>query len=156
MRPEDRPPPAMAPRVQFYHNTADRLALAHELVAGACARGRKVALRCTDSTQLRRLDQALWTAVPLDFVPHVGAGSALAVETPVVLGAADEPCPWPHADMLFNLADDLPAEADGFRMVVEIVGRDAAEVHAARLRWAAYRQRGYDLKAFDAERRVAL
>src|SRR5690606_6093186 len=114
MRPEDRPPPAMAPRVQFYHNTADRLALAHELVAGACARGRKVALRCTDSTQLRRLDQALWTAVPLDFVPHVGVASALAAETPVVLGAADEPCPWPHADMLFNLADDLPAEADGF------------------------------------------
>ena len=26
----------------------------------------------------------------------------------------------------------------------------------ARLRWAAYRQRGYELKAFDAERRVAL
>ena len=44
MRPEDRSPPAMAPRVQFYHNTADRLALAHELVAGAYARGRKVAL----------------------------------------------------------------------------------------------------------------
>ena len=58
----------MAPRVQFYHNTPDRLALAHELAAGAHARGRKVALRCTDATQLRRLDQALWTAVPLDFV----------------------------------------------------------------------------------------
>ena len=127
-----------------------------EPAGGAYARGRRVALRSTDATQLRRLDQALWTAVPLDFVPHVGASSALAAETPVVLGSADEPCPWPHADMLFNLADDLPAEADGFRMVVEIVGGDAAEVHAARLRWAAYRQRGYDLKAFDAERRVAL
>ena len=32
----------------------------------------------------------------------------------------------------------------------------AAEVHAARQRWAAYRQRGYELQAFDAERRVAL
>ncbi len=146
----------MAPRVQFYHNTPDRLALAHELAAGAHARGRKVALRCTDATQLRRLDQALWTAVPLDFVPHVGVGSALAAETPVVLAAAGDDSRWPHTDMLFNLADDVPAEAEGFRMVVEIVGRDAAEVHAARQRWAAYRQRGYELKAFDAERRVAL
>jgi DNA polymerase-3 subunit chi len=41
-------------------------------------------------------------------------------------------------------------------MLIEIVGQDDAEKHTARQRWAAYRQRGYELKAFDAERRVAL
>lgn len=146
----------MAPRVQFYHNTADRLALARELVANALGRGRRVALRCTDAAQLRRLDQFLWTSEPLAFIPHVAAGSALAAETPVVLAAADAPHAWPHADMLFNLADDPPAEAEDFRMLVEIVGADAAEVHAARVRWRAYRQRGWEMKAFDAETRSAL
>ncbi|MCK6408329.1 DNA polymerase III subunit chi [Thauera sp.] len=146
----------MAPRVQFYHNTADRLVLTRELVANALGRERKVAVRCTDAAHLRRLDQFLWTSEPLAFIPHVAAESALASETPVVLAAADAPYAWPHADMLFNLADDLPAEAEGFRMLVEIVGTDAAEVHAARLRWREYRQRGYDIKVFDAERRAAL
>jgi DNA polymerase-3 subunit chi len=146
----------MAPRVQFYHNTADPLVLTRELVAHALERGRKVGLRCTDAGHLRRLDQFLWTSEPLAFIPHVTADSALAAETPVVLATAGAPDAWPHADMLFNLADDLPAEAEGFRMLVEIVGVDAAEVHAARLRWREYRQRGYDIKAFDAERRVAL
>ncbi len=146
----------MAPRVQFYHNTPDRLVLTHELVTNALRCGRKVAVRCTDAGHLRRLDQFLWTFEPLAFIPHVVADSALATETPVVLAAADTPYGWPHTDMLFNLADDLPAEADNFRMLVEIVGVDAAEVHAARLRWREYRQRGYEIKAFDAERRVSL
>ena len=74
----------------------------------------------------------------------------------VVLAAAGTDTPWPHTDLLFNLADDLPPQPEAFRMLIEIVGQDDAEIHAARQRWAAYRQRGYELKAFDAERRVAL
>ena len=77
----------MAPRVQFYHNTPDRLALTRELVAGAHQRGRRIAIRCADPAQLKRLDQSLWTAEPLSFVPHVAIDSALAAETPVVLAA---------------------------------------------------------------------
>ena len=146
----------MAPRVQFYHNTPDRLALTRELVANAYERGRKVAICCADAAQLKRLDQLLWTAEPLSFIPHVAIDSALAGETPVVLAVAGAETPWPHTDLLFNLADDLPSQPEDFRMLIEIVGQDDAEKHAARQRWATYRQRGYELKAFDAERRVAL
>ena len=146
----------MAPRVQFYHNTPDRLVLTRELVANAHERGRKIAICCMDAAQLKRLDQLLWTAEPLSFIPHVAIDSALAGETPVLLAVAGAETPWPHADMLFNLADDMPPQADAFRMLIEIVGQDDAEKHAARQRWATYRQRGYELKAFDAERRVAL
>ncbi len=146
----------MAPRVQFYHNTPDRLALTRELVASAHERGRRIAICCTDAAQLKRLDQSLWTAEPLSFIPHVAIDSALAGETPVVLASAAGDVRWPHADLLFNLADDMPPQADAFRMLIEIVGQDDAEKHAARQRWATYRQRGYELKAFDAERRVAL
>lgn len=146
----------MAPRVQFYHNTPDRLALTRELVANAHQRGRRIAIRCADAAQLKRLDQSLWTAEPLSFIPHVAIDSALAAETPVVLAAAGNDAHWPHTDLLFNLADDLPANHEAFRMLIEMVGQDDAEKHAARQRWAAYRQCGYELKAFDAERRVAL
>ena len=146
----------MAPRVQFYHNTPDRLALTRELVANAHERGRKVAICCTDAAQLKRLDQLLWIAEPLSFIPHVVNDSALAGETPIVLAVTGTEAPWPHTDLLFNLAGDLPPQADAFRMLIEIVGQDDAEKHTARQRWTAYRQRGYELKAFDAERRVAL
>ena len=57
----------MAPRVQFYHNTPDRLALTRELVSSAHERGRKVAICCADAAQLKRLDQLLWTGEPLSF-----------------------------------------------------------------------------------------
>lgn len=146
----------MAPRVQFYHNTPDRLALTCELVGNASERGRRLAIRCADATQLKRLDQALWTAEPLSFIPHVAIDSPLATETPVVLAAAGEDDRWPHEDLLFNLAEGLPPGHERFRMVIEIVGRDEAEKHAARQRWASYRRCGYELKAFDAELRVAL
>ena len=49
-----------------------------------------------------------------------------------------------------------PPAFDRFRLVIEIVGQSEAEKVPARARWSAYRQRGLETKAFDAERRVAL
>ena len=146
----------MAPRVQFYHNTPDRLALARELVARAHAGGRKAVVRLPDAADARKLDQMLWTQEALEFVPHVGIDSPLAAETPVILATADSQATWPHEDMLFNLAPDLPRAVDGFRLVVEIVGKSEAEKLPARARWSAYKQQGLALKAFDAERREAM
>ena len=146
----------MAPRVQFYHNTPDRLALASELIGRAHAGGRQAIVRLPDAASLRKLDQMLWTQEPLAFIPHVSVDSALAAETPVVLAAAEHTERWPHEDMLFNLAADMPPGIDGFRLVVEIVGQSEAEKQPARMRWAAYKQQGLTLKAFDAERREAM
>lgn len=146
----------MAPRVQFYHNTPDRLALARELVARAHAGGRKAVVRLPDAAGSRQLDQILWSQEPLEFIPHVGIDSPLAAETPVILATADSRTAWPHSDMLFNLAADLPPAFEGFRLVVEIVGQSEAEKLPARARWTAYKQHGLALKAFDAERREAM
>ncbi|NLF54705.1 MAG: DNA polymerase III subunit chi [Thauera phenolivorans] len=144
-----------ATRVQFYHNTPDRLVLACEMVGRAYASGRKVALRLPDADSARRLDRQLWTADPTAFIPHVAADSPLAAETPVVLAVAGGEA-WPHTDLLFNLADDLPPGFERFRMVIEIVGQSEAEKLPARTRWTHYKKRGLALQAFDAERRVAL
>ncbi|MBR0568839.1 DNA polymerase III subunit chi [Azoarcus sp. L1K30] len=143
-------------RVQFYHNTPDRLALTCELAAKAHEGGRKVAIRVADGAHARRLDQHLWTAEPLSFIPHVLIDSPLAAETPIVIGLADSHVSWPHADLLFNLADDVPPHFDRFRTVIEIVGRNEADKLPARARWQHYKAHGAPLKAFDAESRSAL
>ena len=146
----------MPPRVQFYHNTPDRLALTCELVARAYGSGRKVAVRMPDRTSAQAFDRLLWTREPLAFVPHVLADSPLAGETPIVIGADPLNSAWPHADTLFNLAPDVPPDYQAFKLVVEIVGQTEDERLPARARWAHYRDLGLELKAFDAERRVAL
>lgn len=144
------------PRIQFYHNTADRLALACELAANAHAGGRQVAIRVADAASARTLDQQLWTAAPLAFIPHVMVDSPLAAETPVVIGTAGAGEAWPHADLIFNLADDVPCGFERFRGVIEIIGRSEAEKLPARARWMQYKAGNHPLKAFDAETRSAL
>lgn len=152
----------MAPRVQFYHNTPDPLALACELVGRAYGSGRKVVVRMPDDASAQALDRMLWTHERLAFIPHVLQDSALVGETPVVIASAADTSAavgkpaWPHTDSLFNLAPDLPPAYAEFKLVVEIVGQREADKLPARARWAHYRECGLALKAFDAELRVAL
>ncbi|NMF89102.1 DNA polymerase III subunit chi [Aromatoleum petrolei] len=146
----------MAPRVQFYHNAENPLALACELAARAYGSGRKVALRTQDATSARQLDQLLWSFEQQSFVPHVMAGSPLAGETPVVIGHAEAPNEWPHTEILFNLADDVPPGYERFRMLIEIIGQNEAQKLPARARWMHYKQQDLPLQAFDAIRREAL
>ncbi len=143
-------------QVQFYHNAPDRLALARELIARAHASGRRIAARLPDASLARRFDQLLWTSEPLAFIPHVMSNSPLAAQTPVIIGLPGADEAWPHTDILFNLADDLPAGVERFRVVVEIIGCGEAEKAPARARWMQYKARDLPLKAFDAEHRVAL
>lgn len=144
------------PRVQFYHNAPDPLALACELTARAHGGGRHVVLRVADAAAARTLDELLWQFDQLAFVPHVLADSPLAGETPVLITTAGSGSDWPHRDMLFNLAADLPEGYEHFRMVVEIIGQSEADKTPARARWQHYKARGLHLQAFDAVRREAL
>lgn len=146
----------MPPRVQFYHNAENPLALACELASRAFAGGRKVALRTADAASARQLDQMLWSFEQQAFVPHVMAGSPLAAETPVVIGHAEAPAEWPHAGILLNLADDVPPGFEHFGRVVEIIGQGEAQKLPARARWTHYKRMGLPLQAFDAIRREAI
>ncbi|MDR0702699.1 MAG: DNA polymerase III subunit chi [Azoarcus sp.] len=141
--------------VQFYHNTGDPLALACELLGKAHHSGRKAVVISPDAALAQRLDRQLWTSEPRSFIPHVMSGSPLASGTPIIIGIAGE-TQWPHTDMLFNLAAELPAACERFRMVIEIIGRGETELSPARARWVHYSQQQFPLKAFDAERRIAL
>ncbi len=141
--------------VHFYHNAEDPVSLVCELLGNAHRSGRKAVIISPDMALAQRLDRQLWTADPGDFIPHVMNDSPLAAETPIVIGLAGE-TQWPHADLLFNLAAELPAACERFRTLIEIVGRSEAERAPARARWVHYKQQQFPLKAFDAERRMAL
>lgn len=144
------------PRIRFYHNAANPLDLACELAARACASGKRVAVRAPDAAAARELDRLLWSRDPQSFTPHVQAESPLAAETPVVIGRADAPTTWPHREILFNLAADVPPGFEDFHMLVEIVGQNETDKQHARERWRLYKQRELPLQAFDAVRREAL
>ncbi|MCL2162703.1 MAG: DNA polymerase III subunit chi [Betaproteobacteria bacterium] len=141
--------------VHFYHNAENPVALVCELLGNAYRGGRKAVVVSPDAALAQQLDRQLWTADPRDFIPHVMYDSPLASETPIVIGLAGEKL-WPHADLLFNLAAELPAACERFRMLIEIVGCSEAERAPARARWMRYKQLQFPLKAFDAERRMPL
>lgn len=144
------------PRVQFYHDAPDRVALACELAARAYAGGRRVALRTADAAHARRIDQALWNFEQLAFVPHVMADSPLAGETPVLIGHGETPMPRSHQDILLNLGDDLPPDFQAFRVVVEIIGQSEAEKAPGRMRYKHYKALDLPIQLFDAVRWEAM
>ena len=135
--------------VHFYHNAADPIALACELAGNAHRGGRKAIIVSPDTDTAQQLDRQLWIADPGSFVPHVMNSSPLAAETPVIIGLAGEK-DWPHTDLLFNLAVELPGACERFRMLIEIIGCSEAERAPARARWMHYKQQQFPLKAFDA------
>jgi len=141
--------------VHFYHNAGAPIDLVCELVGNAYRSGRKAVVISSDMTQAQRLDHQLWTADPGGFIPHVMSHSPLAAETPIIIGLVGE-SEWPHTDLLFNLAPELPAACERFRMLIEVVGHNEAERAPARARWIHYKQQQFPLKAFDAQRRMAL
>lgn len=131
--------------VHFYHDAEDRVAAACHFAAKAWKAGRQVAVAAADPAERQRIDQWLWTADPLAFIPHVASSSPLAAQTPIQLGAPGDV--WPHGDVLIHLGQDVPAEADHFAMVVEVVGRSEDERIPARQRWRAYQAAGHRLSA---------
>ena len=137
--------------IRFYHNAPDRLRVACTLAAKASGGGRKVAVFAPENSVARHFDQMLWSFQPLAFVPHVGADSPLAAETPVVIGTRLDALP--HDDVLINLGGDLPSGYERFQLVLEIVGRGDDERQAARGRYRHYKDRGHPLSAHDLAQR---
>jgi DNA polymerase-3 subunit chi len=134
-------------RVDFYFNASDKLGVARKLAAKAIQSGQSALLFTEDEGVARRLDQALWTAQALSFVPHVRCDSALAQETPLLIGA--NPDALNSADVIINLAPEWPSCFTRFNRLIEIVGPEDEDKRAARARYRFYQERGYALSTVD-------
>ena len=146
----------MLQRIQFYHNTPDPLALACEFAIQAFQKGRHISVYVSDADEALAFDQRLWRFPSTAFYPHVAANHPLAAQTAIVFAYPGLKTTWPHQDLLFNLSNEMPPDFSDFKLLIEIVAQTESRRSPARQRWLEYKQRGFTLQPFDAEKRSAL
>jgi DNA polymerase-3 subunit chi len=135
----------MATRVTFYvldaADPAARLPFACRLAEKAWKLGNRIHAHLGSDVDAARLDDLLWTFRQGSFVPHelVAAGTA-APAAPVTISA--DASLAPAADVLINLADDVPDGFDRYPRVAEIIDGSEASRLAGRRRLRRYQDAG--------------
>lgn len=137
---------ADATRVDFYvlpdAQPRGRQLLACRLAEKAYQQGDKAYIHTASREQARLMDELLWTFKDSGFIPHCLADDPAAAQAAVLLGYAQQgPA---EAAVLINLDAALPPHFERFGRVAELVDQDAEVKEQARLRFRAYRQRGYN------------
>jgi DNA polymerase-3 subunit chi len=134
----------MPTRVTFYvlesSEPADRLGFSCRLAEKAWKLGNRIHAHLGSAADATRLDDLLWTFRQGSFVPHeivTGNGPAAA---PVTIGA--DPGVAPDADLLINLADEVPAGFERYARVAEVIDGSEASRQAGRRRHRHYQEAG--------------
>lgn len=138
-------------RVDFYvlerTDERSRYTLACKLAEKAYRLKNTVYIHTRSRADAERLDELLWTFRDGSFVPHALSGgndeTALAL-SPVMIGNETEGIE--SRDLLINLCDEIPAFADAFPRVAELVTADANCRQMSRKRFAEYRDNGHSLQ----------
>ncbi len=135
--------------IDFHTHLADPVTYACRLLRKAVGAGQRVQVRASAQV-LARLDVALWTFSPLDFVAHASTSAPASVQnrSPVLLvdtNAAPIPFdvdPENSRGVLVTMTPDFDALAPwvgSHPRVIELVGDSEPELAAARLRYKQYR-----------------
>ena len=133
-------------RISFYvlsgSEQRTRLSYACRLMEKAWILRHRIHAHTDDGSMARALDDLLWTFRQGSFVPH----EVLAANSqPLTIGAAEiaagDP---PAADLLVNLAIEVPPFFDRFPRIVEIIDGTAAGREAGRARHRFYRNLGLE------------
>jgi DNA polymerase-3 subunit chi len=126
-----------------------RLRLACRVAEKAYLAGLGVLIWHTDRAELERLDALLWTFNDTSFVPHAWLGAAAGAPVQLSAGAAA----GGPIDMLINLeaSADPPACSGQAARIAEIIDGEPARRDAARARFRAYRERGYELQTHNLD-----
>jgi DNA polymerase-3 subunit chi len=138
-------------RIDFHSDVPDKIAYTCRLVRKARTANCRIVLLTRDHADLAALDEALWTFSETDFLPHTAAGDELSPDTPVILTDNDT-ADVPHHEVLINLSGNTPAHFARFERMIEIIAADEADRTAGRERFRFYKQRGYTLNHFVAEK----
>lgn len=140
-------------QVDFYilpdQHTGAREAFACRVIEKAYQKGHYVYVHTESTEQARHMDEILWTFRDGSFVPHFRTAEAGETNTPVLIGHQGEP-PL-EADVLVNLAQDVPLFFSRFLRVAEIIGEDEEQKRHGRERFRFYRDRGYPLNSHKIE-----
>lgn len=136
-------------QVDFYllqqSGPESRLTFACRLAEKAYSLNNTVHIEAATADDVSRLDDLLWTFRDGSFVPHEVLDRASSKpRSPVRIssGITDiAPC-----DLLINLCDEIPACAEAFPRVAELVSSDDSCKQEGRKRYAAYRDQGHTLE----------
>ena len=133
--------------VHFNIPAAGRLLYGCRLIRKIYRSGARLVILDPERTTLERLDQALWTFSPLDFIPHVMAGDALSGTSPVLLATRIDDA-LPHHEILLNLGGEPPPYLSRFERLIDLVADDEPSRQAGRERWRHYSERGYPITRY--------
>ena len=136
--------------ILFYHGAPDRLQAAAAWLLKAWEQRQPVLVYAPRASDAEQLDRLLWMQPATGFLPHCGADSPLAAETPVVIARSlDAVAPLAQDQRLLNLADEVPPGFARFEKLIEIVSVEDSVRLPARDRFKFYRERGYDIQSKD-------
>ncbi len=106
--------------------------------------GRQVYIHATDEAEAQLLDELLWNFRPDSFVPH-GCWPAKDIQAPLPVAIGWQREMPPHLDVLINLAPHVPAFAERFARISEVVVHTPEVLEATRLSYKLYKERGFPL-----------
>ncbi len=143
---------ALMARVDFYllkeAGVESRYSFACRLAEKAYRLNNTVHIHMLSQSDVDRVDDLLWTFRDGSFVPHETLQNAATTRrSPVTIAcgtAAVEPC-----DLLINLCDEVPAFAEAFPRVAELVSSDETCKQESRKRFSAYRDQGHTLETHN-------
>lgn len=135
-------------RIEFFFNVEDKLKKVAELTEKAVIKQRRLMVYTADEEAVRVLGNMLWTQSPTSFLAHCTAADEMAGDTSIIIDwQADN---LPHHDVLINLQSSYPPFFSRFTRLIEIVGQEEQDKVEARKRYKFYRDRGYEMRSFDA------
>jgi DNA polymerase-3 subunit chi len=140
-------------RVDFYVIAAagegSRQQFACRLAEKAYRLKHTVHIRLPCREQAEKLDELLWTFRDGSFVPHEMLTDLPAV-SPVTIGfETADPRRDGQPELLINLTDGLPQDAEAFTRIAEIVTSDDQCRRRSRKLYADYRAQGHSLESHE-------
>ena len=128
--------------IGFYHLTTTGPDRALPVLLGrTLAAGQRAVLRCGSEERVDALDAALWLGSEPDWLPHGTARTGQGDLQPIWITTEDNA---PNgARFLFLLDGMTSAHLDRYERVFDLFG--AADIDAARSRWAAAKAAGHTL-----------
>jgi DNA polymerase III subunit chi len=141
------------PRVDFYVlsevGTQAQHRYACKLAEQAFEAGTRTYLRTASPAESVALDELLWTYSDRAFLPHEIAGTGGPSHALVTAVIGNDVAPAGFRKLLINTAADMPADADEFEQIAEVVDADPGRKQLARDRFRQYRERGWALESHN-------
>ena len=125
--------------IRFYHLERQSLDQAlPALLSKALSGGHKIIVKTADEKEAERLNDALWTYHPNEFLPHGTKKDGSAEDQPIYITAEEEN---PNEAGVIILTGGVTSEnLENYNLCCEVFdGRDQTTLKAARTRWKTYK-----------------